>query len=86
MVGERGFEPPTPWSRTRCSTRLSHSPTVFRFYYIHVGMILARAFPQTKDDGCQVNSAIAIAKCWRASRLPRNYVEDWKSERAAIHS
>ena len=28
MVGERGFEPPTPWSRTRCSTRLSHSPTV----------------------------------------------------------
>ena len=28
MVGERGFEPPTPWSRTRCSTRLSHSPMV----------------------------------------------------------
>ena len=26
LVGERGFEPPTPWSRTRCSTRLSHSP------------------------------------------------------------
>ena len=31
MVGERGFEPPTPWSRTRCSTRLSHSPTVDEF-------------------------------------------------------
>jgi hypothetical protein len=30
MVGERGFEPPTPWSRTRCSTRLSHSPTALR--------------------------------------------------------
>ena len=30
MVGERGFEPPTPWSRTRCSTRLSHSPTSFQ--------------------------------------------------------
>src|SRR5437763_7989539 len=27
LVGERGFQPPTPWSRTRCSTRLSHSPT-----------------------------------------------------------
>ena len=26
MIGERGFEPPPPWSRTRCSTRLSHSP------------------------------------------------------------
>src|SRR5271165_4853429 len=35
MVGERGFEPPTPWSRTRCSTRLSHSPNV-------VGRMLAK--------------------------------------------
>ena len=26
LVGARGFEPPTPWSRTRCSTRLSHAP------------------------------------------------------------
>src|SRR5512138_3562566 len=26
MVGETGFEPATPWSRTKCSTRLSHSP------------------------------------------------------------
>ena len=35
LVGERGFEPPTPWSRTRCSTRLSHSPTkaIGLFYY-----------------------------------------------------
>ena len=31
LVGERGFEPPTPWSRTRCSTRLSHSPTMLRW-------------------------------------------------------
>ena len=29
LVGERGFEPPTPWSRTRCSTRLSHSPNLW---------------------------------------------------------
>ena len=26
LVGETGFEPATPSSRTRCSTRLSHSP------------------------------------------------------------
>src|SRR5260221_14398580 len=26
MVGERGFEPPAPTSRTWCSTRLSYSP------------------------------------------------------------
>lgn len=27
LVGKRGFEPPTPASRTLCSTRLSHFPT-----------------------------------------------------------
>src|SRR5436190_16058771 len=25
-VGARGFEPPTPWSRTRCATRLCYAP------------------------------------------------------------
>src|SRR6185312_12192468 len=28
VVGARGFEPPTPRSRTECSTRLSHAPTL----------------------------------------------------------
>jgi integrase len=28
LVGETGFEPATPWSRTKCSTRLSHSPAL----------------------------------------------------------
>ncbi len=32
MVGETGFEPATPWSRTKCSTRLSHSPMSDRPY------------------------------------------------------
>jgi hypothetical protein len=27
LVGASGFEPPTPRSRTECSTRLSHAPT-----------------------------------------------------------
>ena len=39
MVGERGFEPPTPWSRTRCSTRLSHSPTVSGWTTRFVGIL-----------------------------------------------
>ncbi len=29
LVGARGFEPPTPWSRTRCATRLRYAPTFF---------------------------------------------------------
>ena len=28
VVGTTGFEPATPASRTRCSTRLSHVPTI----------------------------------------------------------
>ena len=28
MVGERGFEPPTLWSQTRCATRLRYSPKI----------------------------------------------------------
>ncbi len=27
VVGARGFEPPTPWSRTRCATRLRYAPS-----------------------------------------------------------
>ena len=26
MVGKTGFEPVTPWSQTKCSTKLSHFP------------------------------------------------------------
>src|SRR6185503_20328120 len=26
VVGARGFEPPTPWSQTRCATRLRYAP------------------------------------------------------------
>ena len=32
MVGAKGFEPSTPRSRTECSTRLSHAPTVCLSY------------------------------------------------------
>src|SRR5205814_8354618 len=32
LVGARGFEPPTPRSRTECSTRLSHAPTEANSY------------------------------------------------------
>ena len=30
MVGKTGFEPATPWSQTKCSTKLSHIPIVVR--------------------------------------------------------
>ncbi len=35
MVGVRGFEPPAPASRRRCSTRLSYTPIAV--YYLILG-------------------------------------------------
>ena len=32
MVGERGFEPPTLWSQTRCAARLRYSPKLIDYY------------------------------------------------------
>ena len=29
VVGVRGFEPPTPTSRMKCSTKLSYTPMVY---------------------------------------------------------
>lgn len=43
LVGLRGFEPPTPCSRSRCATRLRYSPTVARELYL-VGLICKRVF------------------------------------------
>jgi hypothetical protein len=34
MVGEIGFEPTTPWTQTRCATKLRHSPTFYSFYVL----------------------------------------------------
>jgi hypothetical protein len=39
LVGERGFEPPTPWSRTRFEMLLK-SPEIWRFqviWFVFVG-------------------------------------------------
>ncbi len=27
LVGARGFEPPTPWTPSKCATRLRYAPT-----------------------------------------------------------
>jgi hypothetical protein len=49
LVGERGFEPPTPWSRTRCSTRLSHSPNLRLEGRLRAERLLADAFVNARE-------------------------------------
>ena len=66
MVGARGFEPPTPWSRTRCSTRLSHSPTP----YFHLQtQDLSRA--ASRSTGLKKLSGPPAAPCGAASNARR---------------
>jgi hypothetical protein len=52
LVGERGFEPPAPTSRTWCSTRLSYSPPQGRGYSHGTPRRQARGF-----------SSLATARC-----------------------
>src|ERR1700733_5715011 len=59
MVGERGFEPPTPWSRTRCSTRLSHSPTLRLEGRLRTERLLADAFVNARELQQSVSEAKA---------------------------
>ena len=61
LVGERGFEPPTPWSRTRCSTRLSHSPT-------YIGQEDARPRERLRTP----NYTPAIVTLWPVNNCSRN--------------
>src|SRR5207244_10022964 len=49
-----GFEPATPWSRTRCSTRLSHSPTNGRAGVTQSGAAVKGSSPTRRGEprGC----------------------------------
>src|SRR5579863_537825 len=71
MVGERGFEPPTPWSRTRCSTRLSHSPT-FAARDALRGRGLARFLPLWCASISLAESGARRARQGRTGPIPRS--------------
>jgi hypothetical protein len=65
LVGERGFEPPTPWSRTRCSTRLSHSPTRLR---------AAIGRPSTSAIYCSIGKDIITSQFIACSLRPTRHI------------
>ena len=73
MVGERGFEPPTPWSRTRCSTRLSHSPTCwFRASVPPFYSAAEEAANRTVADGrCPRSGHQSIPVCGETFAMPQ---------------
>src|SRR4051812_38816703 len=50
LVGASGFEPPTPRSRTECSTRLSHAPTS------------AKVGTRTGNPRCEQNAYLTLIR------------------------
>ena len=43
LVGKTGFEPATPWSQTKCSTKLSHFPITGALEGIRTPDLLVRS-------------------------------------------
>src|SRR5437870_4473717 len=73
LVGVAGFEPATPSSRTRCSTRLSHTPMA-RFIYGGPSRPQAREFsmgsgPATRVLGADREAIAAATRCLAAGGL-----------------
>ncbi len=55
VVGARGFEPPTPWSQTRCATRLRYAPKLYRL-----------PLPDRCCKGNRASSSLATSFTWLA--------------------
>ena len=63
MVGKTGFEPATPWSQTKCSTKLSHFP---------INMVRSKGFePLT----CWFVAKHSIQLSYE--RMPRKFYKWW---------
>ncbi len=57
LVGARGFEPPTPASRTRCATELRYAPIIMN--RIFTGL---RSLPPTHEPHRLLGKSIAPEK------------------------
>ncbi len=59
MVGAAGFEPATPWSQARCSTKLSHAPSTTKYiipilHWFVNNFIIAIIFDAPANTGDQI--------------------------------
>ena len=79
MVGKTGFEPATPWSQTKCSTKLSHFPIYGALEGIRTPDLLVRSqtlYPtelRARDlNICQVIiNASNTSNCKGFQRIPQ---------------
>ena len=63
MVGKTGFEPATPWSQTKCSTKLSHFP---------INMVRSKGF-EPLTFWFVAKHSIQLSY----ERMPRNFYKWW---------
>jgi hypothetical protein len=86
LVGVRGFEPPTPASRTQYSTRLSYTPRqmVCRFLRQHAVLKAAKNYRETSNRAVrnygQPRKPLIVAKLiWNLNPVSKKLLH-WPSE------
>ena len=94
LVGVRGFEPPAPASRKRCSTRLSYTPARARYNRSSaatgkarrraVGALSSRASRQKSIDLVERLLLGAVAEDGRARGAPRAVVAGARQRRGSV--
>ena len=60
MVGVTGFEPATPWSQTRCATKLRHTPIMVAGARIELALEAYEASEATTPPSCRMASSIGF--------------------------
>ena len=50
MVGVKGLEPSTPWSQTRCATRLRYTPLINRSAIIVKRFVFVNSFLKKNEN------------------------------------
>src|SRR5579863_3571763 len=82
MVGVRGFEPPTPSSRTRCATRLRYTPTAPQT--TRAGYNVGPRAAQASDSAGKRVGRVRKDNDGRESRLPQMRLRSAKRRKARL--
>ncbi len=59
MVGEIGFEPTTPWTQTKCATKLRHSPILKTVFICFKHMVRKERLELSRREALEPKSSVS---------------------------
>ena len=83
MVGAAGFEPATPWSQARCSTKLSHAPITL--IYCATNEISCQAVSYLKRISHRNDKNIILKLALKCNTFLKKEPFPEKLEKASFH-